>query len=66
MAKKIRAALPPDVNLSGSWTIEWDAVDPVTGASVSGVVISETSLRVEGQADLLPVGPFMLVPGPGA
>lgn len=53
MAQKIRAALPPDLDLSGSWTVEWDAVDPVTGASVAGVVISQTSLRVEGSEQSL-------------
>jgi hypothetical protein len=50
MAQKIKAALPNRLNLGGSWIVEWDAVDPVTGASVTGVVISDTSLRVEGDA----------------
>lgn len=53
MAQKIKAALPPDLDLSGSWTVEWDAVDPTTGASVAGVVISDTSLRVEGSEESL-------------
>jgi hypothetical protein len=70
MAKKIRAALPPDLNLGGAWVVEWDAVDPTTGASVAGVVISDTSIRIEGTGDFstaeLQPGPFMLVPGPNA
>lgn len=53
MAQKIRAALPPDLDLGGNWIVEWDAVDPVTGASVPGVVISATSLRVEGSEQTL-------------
>jgi len=53
MAQKIRAALPPDLNLGGNWIVEWDAVDPVTGDSVAGVVISDTSLRVEGSEQSL-------------
>jgi hypothetical protein len=53
VAQKIRAALPPDLNLGGSWIVEWDAVDPVTGDSVPDVVISHTSLRVEGSEQSL-------------
>jgi len=62
VAQKIRAALPPDLNLGGNWTVEWDAVDPTTGDSVAGVVISETSLRVEGsEAALASIGnPILL------
>jgi hypothetical protein len=48
VAQKIKAAMPPLPNLGGNWIVEWDAVDPVTGNSVVGVVISNTSLRVEG------------------
>lgn len=67
MAKKIKTALPPHLDLGGSWRVEWDAVDPTTGASVAGVVISATSLYVEGSSESLQLlGPFMLVPGPGA
>lgn len=69
MAQKIKTALPPNLDLGGSWRVEWDAVDPTTGASVSGVKISHTSLSVEdlsgGLAGILDSGPFRLVPGPG-
>lgn len=71
MARKIRVALPPDLDLGGDWVIEWDAVDPSTGASVAGVKVENTSLAVDllgagadGGGGL--VGPFMLVPGPEA
>jgi hypothetical protein len=53
MAQKIKTALPPHLDLGGSWRVEWDAVDPTTGASVAGVKISETSLHVEGSAAAL-------------
>jgi hypothetical protein len=67
MAQKMKTALPARLNLGGSWIVEWDAVDPVTGDSVPGVIVSETSLHVEGSAESLKqLGPFMLVPGPGA
>lgn len=48
MAEKVKGALPPFMALGGGWTIEWDAIDPTTGASVAGVVISNTSLQVDG------------------
>jgi hypothetical protein len=50
MAQKMKTSLPARLNLGGSWIVEWDAVDPTTGASVAGVVISATSLHVEGSA----------------
>lgn len=67
MAKKIKTAMPPDLDLGGSYVIEWDAVDPTTGASVSGVKVSQTSLLVQGSfGDVTDLGDFQLVPGPGA
>lgn len=72
MAQKIKTAMPPDLDLGGNWIVEWDAVDPVTGASVAGVVVSDTSLHVAGTPESLAtidnpqLTPFRLVPGPGA
>jgi len=68
MSEKLKTALPPDLDLGGSWIVEWDAVDPTTGASVTGVDVSSTSLHVVGDLGSGPgsQGPFMLVPGPGA
>ena len=63
------AGLPPDLELAGGWTIRLTAIDPTAGTVVSGVVVSEVSVL---SADLsgglvdATVGPFMLVPGPGA
>jgi hypothetical protein len=50
MAQQIKTAMTPNLDLGGSWRVEWDAVDPTTGDSVSGVEISKTSLHVEGSA----------------
>lgn len=67
MSKKIKTALPPNHDLGGSYIIEWDAVDPTTGATVSGVKVSQTSLLVEGTlGGDFGAGDFKLVPGPGA
>lgn len=62
------APLPDDLDVSGAYTIRWAAVDPVTGADVSGVVISNASAEVDllsadTGSGFIP-GPFMLVPGP--
>ena len=69
MAEKIDVAMPQNLDLPGAWTIRATAVD-VSGAVVSGVKVgpllivgdSPTSPTGEG----LVIGPFMLVPGPGA
>jgi hypothetical protein len=71
VAKKVDASMPPKLDLSGGYSIEWDAVDPVSGATVAGVKVSDTSLLVAGsfgQADDggAVLGPFRLVPGPSA
>lgn len=72
MAQKIDVALPEDVVIGDGWTLEWDAVDPSTGASVSGVTISDANVTAAegfgggGTTDGGIVGPYMLVPGPGA
>lgn len=68
MAQKINVNLPEDVVIGDGWTVEWDAVDPTTGASVSGVVISQANVTAADEgavaAEAPLVGPFMLVPGP--
>lgn len=73
MAQKINVQLPEDVVIGDGWTLEWDAVDPVTGNSVAGIVISaavvtaaDESVGNAGGGDLGAVGPYMLVPGPAA
>lgn len=48
MAEKLKVSLPEFMDLGGDWIIEWDAVDPTTGASVPGVKVSNTSLQVGG------------------
>ena len=57
--------------MAGAWTLEWDAVDPTTGASVAGVKVSSANVVGSDQSVTTPPkdeqsGPFMLVPGPDA
>ena len=62
--------MPSDLDLADGWTLRVTALDPVTGAPVSGVKVSNLALEValgEGTSpEELAVGPYMLVPGPGA
>lgn len=71
MAQKIDVALPEDVVIGDGWIVEWDAVDPTTGASVSGVIVTEANVTAAdassgGGSGAFDSGPFMLVPGAGA
>ena len=62
--------MPPDLDLPDGYVVTWAALDPTTGADVPGVVVSGVSLfgtlLDDGSGGGSPLGPFMLVPGPGA
>jgi hypothetical protein len=69
VAQKQTASMPNGLDLDSSWTIQWAAVDPTTGAAVTGVNVSNAAFiadQVQGTPEGLQAGPFMLVPGPGA
>jgi hypothetical protein len=70
MAQKLAAALPPSMELEFNYTLEWAALDPVTGNPVAGVVVSQATLLVNdlvaGDGSQLAVGPFVLVNGPAS
>jgi hypothetical protein len=70
MAPPIVAPMPEWLDLAGAYTIRFDAVDPATGATVAGVVVSDASLfgDAAGQTsvDSIFVGPAMLIAGPNA
>lgn len=71
MAQKIDVALPEDVEIGDGWTVEWDAVDPTTGATVTGVIVTDANVTAAdlsggGGTGGFDSGPFMLVPGAGA
>jgi hypothetical protein len=71
VAKKIKASLPSDLDLPDGYIVRWAAVDPATGAAVTGVKVSNVSLfgtalgTGDGSGGTI-TGPFMLVPGPAA
>ena len=43
-APPLIAGLPPDLDLPGGYTFRFDAVDPVSGATVSGVLVSAVAI----------------------
>jgi len=47
MAQKLSADLPPDLDLSESWVLQFAAVDPVDGSDIAGVTISNVSIVCE-------------------
>lgn len=68
MAQKLTASMPAGLDLAEMYTIRFAALDPVTGAAVGGVTVSNVQIHCENTGDIsddqLQVGPFMLVPGP--
>ena len=62
--------MPPDMDIGGGYTIRWDAVSPTDGSQITGVVVSNARIfgdaNISGSAGVVPVGPYMLVPGPNA
>jgi hypothetical protein len=70
MGAKQSASFPEGLVIGDGYQLVWDAVDPNTGASVAGVVVTNVNVSaadVSGSpAGGDTQGPFMLVPGPGA
>ena len=70
MPVPVDAPLAEDLDLPDGYRVVFDAVDPLTGAAVGSVTVSNVSifgtiLGTAASTDLT-LGPFMLVPGPGA
>ena len=59
----------PQAELEPGMIVVFEAVNPTTGAAVTGVTVSAIGMLVTGEgarAGEGTFGPFMLVPGPGA
>lgn len=58
----------PSMKLEAGMQLVLEAIDPTTGAAVTGVTATHWAIygeaSAEGSADVVSVGPFMLVPGP--
>jgi len=71
MAVPQDAPLPPHLDLGPGWTLRVTALSTADGSVVSGVTVSNFGVTVDDAGGAintgnLEVGPYMLVPGPGA
>ncbi len=69
MSLPVKTGLPDALDLPAGYTIRFTALDPTTGALVSGVTVSAASILADSLGaggEALTTGPFMLVPGPSA
>jgi hypothetical protein len=67
----VKIPMAQDLDLPDGYIVEWSAIDATTGADVAGVVVTNvsifgTDLGGFGGGGPQIVGPYMLVPGPGA
>lgn len=70
MPQPLIAPMPPDLDLPDGYVVQWAAISPTDGSTVAGVKIKNVSIFGTmigaGGSTSVPIGPFMLVPGPGA
>lgn len=68
MAQKLTAALPPDFDLPSNFIVQLTAVDPTSGATVSGVKVSNVAIMaspvtpdtVDSEPGFVPTTPLWL------
>lgn len=62
MGQKLDGPLPENLIVAAGWQFVWDAVDPTTGATVSGVVVTNKSVTAaDGSGQGLNVGTPILL-----
>ena len=69
MAQKLDIGMPDQIDVGPTYTLRVTAVDPTTGALVSGVTVNTVVLTVAliaGTTGGLETGQWFLVPGPNA
>lgn len=68
MALPVDAPMAQNCDLSDGYVVQFAAVNPTTGAPVSGVIVSQVSIfGTNLGGDITETaGKFQLVPGPGA
>jgi hypothetical protein len=50
MSQKLAASMPDTLDLPGNWIVRFAALDPSTGAAVSGVNVSGATMIVGNKA----------------
>lgn len=68
MPAPLMVPLTPGITVESGYTIRLTALDPTSGAVVSGVNISQSAILAtnltSGPSQQLQSGPYVLVPGP--
>jgi hypothetical protein len=68
MPQPLIAGLPPGLALPAGYQLRVNAIDPTSGANVTGLTVSNFSIfatnLVGTDASELEAGPFLLVPSP--
>lgn len=57
------AAMPPDLDLSAGYIVRVNALDPTTGAQITGVTVTDFSLLVSdvaGNLDVTVANPILI------
>ena len=71
MSEPLDIGMPPSLDIQEGYTLRVTALDPTTGALVSGVTVTTVVLTADRVANFSgggggPAGDWLLVPGPGA
>lgn len=66
MSLPVKTGMPDNLVIADGYIIKFRAVDPTTGADVSGVNVSAAAIQASDTGAVAVTGPFQLVPGPGA
>lgn len=75
MSEKLTASIARDLVIGDGYRVRFAAVDPTTGADVSGVKVTNVNIDGDTRGTSAPqppdgfqleAGPYMLVGGPGA
>lgn len=64
MAAPIDASLPPNLIIGDGYTLRFSAIDPNTGAAITGVTVSAVTVQTEdlsGASGSLQPGPYLYV-----
>lgn len=62
MARRVIAPLAPELELSGGYVVRLVALDPTTGAAISGVAVSGVTMQVVKESAPEPPRTFSVIP----
>lgn len=69
MPVPVSVSMPPEITAADGYVLRWRAVSPADGSDVANVTITAVTVQAADTPGAVAgeqLGPFMLVPGPGA